>query len=260
MHTIICGNHKYCAQLYFFHLVFTDVRSGLVLFFLVCTELFLDVIFEFPRITLSSEINKLSRWLLSIGMVLIFITYTHMHTNTLFFLNRYLCMFTHTVSRDARKKSTKKIQQKKNKYVYSHEKRADFPTVASALALSFRIWYTEERTKNHRQKRTNNQIKLQWFHFWRTNPTPMLSCCIHAHTKLFFSMRIFMAIQASCLLIRFVCVNWDDKRSIVFFYLPFAIILAELIKQQLNQCIERKRKDTLWFIFVLIRQFDCFRR
>lgn len=77
-------------------------------FFLVCTELFLDVIFEFPRITLSSEINKLSRWLLSIGMVLIFITYTHMHTNTLFFLNRYLCMFTHTVSRDARKKFNEK--------------------------------------------------------------------------------------------------------------------------------------------------------
>lgn len=47
-------------------------------------------------------------------------------------------------------------------------------------------------------------------------------------------MQISMAIQESCLLIRFVCVNWDDKRSIVFFYLPFAIILAELIKQQLN--------------------------
>lgn len=122
MHTIICGNHKYCAQLYFFHLVFTDVRSGLVLFFLVCTELFLDVIFEFPCITLSSEINKLSRWLLSIGMVLIFITYTHMHTNTLFFLNRYLCMFTHTVSRAARKKINEKNSTKKKTNMYIHMK------------------------------------------------------------------------------------------------------------------------------------------
>lgn len=102
----------------FFHRVFTDVRFGLVhiFFFLVCTELFLDVIFEFPHITLSSEINNLPRWLLSIGMVLFFITYTQMHTNTLFFLNRYLCMFTHTVARAARKKINGK---QTNMYIFT---------------------------------------------------------------------------------------------------------------------------------------------
>lgn len=115
MHTIICGNHKYCAQLYFFHLVFTDVRSGLVhIFFLVCTELFLDVIFEFPRITLSSEINKLSRWLLSIGMVLIFITYTHscILTQCFFSIATFVCSLIQFPGL-LEKKSTKKIQRKK---------------------------------------------------------------------------------------------------------------------------------------------------
>lgn len=105
MHTIICGNHKYCAQLYFFHLVFT----GLVHIFLVCTKLFLNVIFEFPRIPLSSEINELSRWLLSIGIVLIFITYTLTYILTHCF-SQSLPLYVHWYSFQG---CSKKIQRKK---------------------------------------------------------------------------------------------------------------------------------------------------